>query len=188
MKRVMLLGVGLVASGCVHFECKVHGGDEVRSLRSEHFIVTSDLPLEAHLAETRRLELLWDTFSAFFNMQVSRAQVPVVVLRSTDAVESFSDGYAGFVRRSGPRVLVVGAMKDAQQSHDTNAHELTHLVSAYMLPRQPRWLAEGLATRSSKTPSSATSAPCAWVDGTRAAPRTRFRSCSASRSSDSGTA
>lgn len=147
MKRwVGVWGVVVMASGCAHFECQAHGGSEVRALETEHFIVTSDLPLEQHRAQAERLELLWDTFAAFFRADVETAQVPVVVMKSTDAVESFAEGYAGFVRRDGPTALVVGAVTDDQDGHDTNAHELTHLVSAFMLPRQPRWLAEGLAT------------------------------------------
>lgn len=143
-----LLGLGLLAllgSGCAHFECTAHGGAEVRSLSSEHFVVTSALPLAAHRAEAERLELLWDTFAAFFGADVAHARVPMVLLDDTGDVESFASGYSGFVRRNGPRVLVVGAPA-AEGAPGTNAHELTHLVSAFMLPRQPRWLAEGLAT------------------------------------------
>ena len=49
-----LWGLGLLAllgSGCAHFECTAHGGAEVRSLSSEHFVLTSALPLAAHRAE-----------------------------------------------------------------------------------------------------------------------------------------
>lgn len=141
------LALAVVSSSCAHFECNLHGGDEVRSIKTEHFVVTSDLPPEAHRAQAERLELLWDTFSVFFGADVERAEVPVVVLRSERAVESFSSGYySGFVRRQGPTVLVVGGAATAKSAHDSNAHELTHLVSAFLLPRQPRWLSEGLAS------------------------------------------
>ena len=97
---VVLLAVS--GSSCVHFECKVHGGEEVRALKTEHFVVTSDLPLDQHKKQAERLELLWDTFAAFFGADVESASLPVVVLQSTDAVASFASGYAGFVRRVGP--------------------------------------------------------------------------------------
>lgn len=145
MKKLVLGLMVLVASSCVHFECKLHGGDEVRSLKTDHFLVTSDLPPDAHRAEAERLELLWDTFAAFFGADAATAEVPVLVLRSPGAVSSFTEGYAGFVAHKGPAVLVVGAAAERGE-RDTNAHELTHLVSAFMLPRQPRWLAEGLAS------------------------------------------
>jgi hypothetical protein len=143
---VGVVGALVLTSGCAHFECKLHGGDEVRSLKTDHFVVTSDLPPEEHRAQAERLELLWDTFAAFFHADVATAQVPVVVLKSTEIVEWFASDYAGFVRRNGPNVLVVGAVAADPRGRDTNAHELTHLVSAFMLPRQPRWLAEGLAS------------------------------------------
>lgn len=138
---VTVLGL---ASGCVHFECKKHGGSEVRSIATEHFVVTSALPLEQHKAQAEKLELIWDTFAAFFGADVERARVPIVLLNSTDDVSYFASGYVGFVRRSGPTVLVIGAPDD-DGGLGTSTHELAHLVSAFMLPRQPRWVAEGLA-------------------------------------------
>lgn len=133
----------VAGAGCSHFECTAHGGREVRALRTEHFVVTSDLPVEAHRAEAERLELLWDTFAAFFGADVPEAAIPVVVMADASDVDFFAPGYRGFVRRSDPVVLVVGA--PAEEGHtNVNAHELTHLVSAYLLPRQPRWVAEGL--------------------------------------------
>ncbi len=137
------LAAALLA-GCAHFECTAHGGREVRELKTEHFVVTSDLPPDEHRAEAERLELLWDTFAQFFRADVPSAAVPVVVMSDPEDVGAFAVGYSGFVRRSSGRVLVVGSkVKTGKTS--TNAHELTHLVSAYMMPRQPRWIAEGLA-------------------------------------------
>jgi hypothetical protein len=146
IRSLTVAALGVALSGCVHaFECTVHGGDEVRELTTDHFVVTSDLPLKEHLAEANSLELLWDTFAAFFRAEVPTARIPVVVLPDTSTVESFASGYAGFVVRRGPTALVVGAPTEKGASN-TNAHELTHLVSAFMLPRQPRWVAEGLGT------------------------------------------
>lgn len=146
MKLGVLVALSIVASGCVkRFECALHGGVEVRSITTEHFVVTSGLPLEAHRVEAEHLELLWDTFAAFFHTDIATARIPVLVLDDTDAVESFASGYAGFVIRRGPDVLVVGAPA-APKATNVNAHELAHLVSYYLLPRQPRWLAEGLGT------------------------------------------
>ncbi|MCC6338235.1 MAG: DUF1570 domain-containing protein, partial [Myxococcales bacterium] len=140
---VALVACGCTA-GCKHFECTAHGGHEVRSFTTEHFVVTSDLPREEHRAEAERLELLWDTLAAFFQADVPEASLPVVVLRDTSDVATFAPGYSGFVTRSDPEALVVSAPAGEGQPN-VNAHELTHLVSAYLLPRQPRWVAEGLA-------------------------------------------
>ncbi|MDX2015979.1 MAG: DUF1570 domain-containing protein [Myxococcaceae bacterium] len=138
--------VAAVASGCVkRVECEVHGGAGVRELVTDHFVISSELPDAELEAEARRLELLWDTFATFFRAEVPRARIPVVVLQDTETVASFAEGYSGFVSRQGPRVLVVGAPSEPGATN-VNAHELTHLVSDFMLPRQPRWLSEGLAT------------------------------------------
>ena len=146
MRLGVLVALLSFATGCVkRFECAVHGGDEVRSITTEHFVVTSALQLDKHRTEAEHLELLWDTFAAFFHADVASARIPVLVLDDTDTVESFAEGYSGFVIRKGPDVLVVGA-PSAPKAANTNAHELAHLVSAYLLPRQPRWLAEGLGT------------------------------------------
>lgn len=142
--RWILIVSSLFASACVHFECKQHGGTEVRSLTTEHFVVTSAMPLEQHKAQAEKLELMWDTFAAFFGADVERARVPIVLLEDDDEVRYFASGYVGFVRRVGPTVLVVGA-PDEQGGLGSSVHELAHLVSAFMLPRQPRWVAEGLA-------------------------------------------
>ncbi len=147
MRRLSLvLGLVVASSGCVkHFECEVHKGPGVRELVTEHFVVSSDLP-EAELREEGlRLELLWDTFAAYFRFDVAKARIPVVVFEKSAAVQAFAEGYAGYVVRQGTRVLVVGDRAE-KGALNTNAHELTHLVSAFMLPRQPHWIAEALAT------------------------------------------
>lgn len=145
--RAAIVVAGLLAgSGCVkHFECAVHGGAGARSITTDHFVVTSALPEAEHRAQAEQLELLWDTLAAYFHAEVPSARIPVLILEDTEVVERFSDGYAGFVTRRGPDVLVVGAPSEPKQSN-VNAHELAHLVSAFMLPRLPHWLSEGLAT------------------------------------------
>lgn len=143
MRLSALLLAAVTGLGCAHFECTAHGGREVRALKTEHFVVTSDLPADAHRAEAERLELLWDTFAAFFGADVPEAAIPVVVMADQGDVDFFAPGYRGFVRRSDPEVLVVGAPSE-EGGTNVNAHELTHLVSACLLPRQPRWVAEGL--------------------------------------------
>ncbi|MFT3708790.1 MAG: DUF1570 domain-containing protein [Archangium sp.] len=133
----------IVFSSCAHFECQKHGGTEVRSIATDHFVIISSLPLDKHRAQAEKLELLWDSFGAFFGVTVERARIPVVLMNSASDVSSFGSGALGFVQRRGPTALVVGAPDG--DGVGTSAHELTHLVSAFMVPRQPRWVSEGLA-------------------------------------------
>lgn len=146
MMRWSVVVAAVMSLGCVkHFECEVHRGAGVREVVTDHFVVSSELNEVDLREEGIRLELLWDTFGAYFHSEVANARIPVVVLDSSSAVQSFAQGYSGFVLRRGTQVLVVGGRTE-KGGTNVNAHELTHLVTTYMLPRQPHWIAEGLAS------------------------------------------
>jgi hypothetical protein len=151
MNRGWLVACWVVASGCAHrFECAAHGGSTVRSLETEHFFVVSDLPLETTRVETRKLEQLWDAWVVFFGHAPTRGVPLRVVLSEPGAAREFVAEAAGFVRTSVPpmlfsTVIVTTGADGKDQSYSTNAHEMVHLVSHFWLPRQPRWISEGLA-------------------------------------------
>lgn len=154
MGRGWFVAVVVVASlsGCTHrFECRAHGGDEVRRIESEHFVVASDLPLATMRAETRKLEQLWDAWVVFFGHAPEGSARLQVVLSPPGASSEFIENTAGFVRFAVPALLfstvtVTTGTDGKEVSYSSNAHELVHLVSHFWLPRQPRWLSEGLAT------------------------------------------
>lgn len=149
---VPLLAVFLTACATPHrLECVAHGGQPVLRIESDHFQVTGEFP-EALLAlETRKLELLWDAWVAFFGANPATTGKLQVVLARQGASSEFVDDSAGFVRYAVPARLFStlytvsspGGRETAYAS--TNAHELVHLVTVFWLPRQPRWIAEGLA-------------------------------------------
>lgn len=151
MRRIWL-ALGVAATGCAHhrFECERDGGGPVLRVTTEHFAVTSDLPADALSREARRLENLWDSWAAFLQHEpAATGRVPVLVTRD-DGVHEFSPGHDGFVV-FGLEPVTVTAVREytrlgKAEQLAANAHELVHLVSAYWLPRQPRWLAEGLAS------------------------------------------
>lgn len=150
MLRVWL-ALGVAASGCAHhrFECERHGGGPVLRVTTDHFVVTSDLPAAALTRQARRLENLWDSWAAFLQHEpIATGRLPVLVTRD-DGVEEFSAGHSGFVVFKLEPVTVTSVREStAYGKTDTSsadAHELVHLVSSFWLPRQPRWLAEGLA-------------------------------------------
>lgn len=137
----------LLASGCAHrLECREHGGGEVVRVASEHFDVVSTLPIEVTRTELSRLERLWDAFSVYFGHAPPPTEPLRVFLVGPGGVEEFGPGSAGFVQTTLQPVLVSAVSVDERgHAWSANAHELVHLLSAYWLPRQPRWIAEGLA-------------------------------------------
>lgn len=147
MARRALLVLALAVGGCANLrlECRAHHGDPVLAVRSDHFRIVSDLPEPALVKEAGRLELLWDTFAAYFRGQVDAAAIPVVVVNDVDKIAEFWPEHSGFMTRRGPDVLLVGA-PSRKKHHGSNAHEMAHLVSTFFVRRQPRWLSEGLAT------------------------------------------
>lgn len=140
-------------SGCAahRYECERHGGRPSLRIDSEHFTVTSDLPADEARVEVRRLERLWDAYSVFFHFEpTTSARVPVLVSKDEAAAELMGDdNVAGFFFAS-IEPLLVTTVHDWEVGGNivrtsAGAHELVHLVSRFWLPRQPRWIAEGLA-------------------------------------------
>lgn len=136
----------LLSSGCAHrLECREHGGGEVVRLATEHFEVVSTLPVETTRLHASRLERLWGAFSAFFGHTPAAVEPLRVVLLDDDGAEEFApegDGFVGTVLR--PLVLTSVHAGDGR-AWTPSVHALVHLLSPHWLPRQPRWIAEGLA-------------------------------------------
>lgn len=143
--------LSLLVSGCAahRFECVQHGGRPAIRIESDHFAATSDLPAEELTLELRRLERLWDAYSVFFQYEpTTTGRVPVLVSRD-EAADEFIAGSGGFFVASIEPIFVT-TVQDFDVSGKTvrrsaSAHELVHLVSRFWLPRQSRWIAEGLA-------------------------------------------
>jgi hypothetical protein len=109
--------------------------------------------------ENMRRALLVGAFSGFYIPPEARAEV--IVMRDRQAFKAmFNERWMGLATRSeeGPVLHIPGAPGDwafgerrhggFKQQGDTNvvAHELAHFYASYALGRQPRWLAEGLAS------------------------------------------
>ncbi|RKG93898.1 hypothetical protein [Corallococcus terminator] len=156
--RLGLLGLALTLfSGCVTSRgalCPAEGGLPWREVRSSHFRVRTNLEEKAavqtavELEEFRRALLL--AWGPGFDPP---GTVDVILLSNPRDLEEFTDGrYAGFVGQTGdgPRMVMTGGggylLPDAPGDKETQAHELAHYLSAFALPRQSRWVAEGLAS------------------------------------------
>lgn len=146
-----VLSVAAVGSGCAHrFECTAHGGRVVRQVETEHFVVTSDFEEAVLVKQAIELEQLWSSWALFFKHRPETSARLQVVLSEGGATDEFAEGYAGFVRYGAVPLMISDVrrveLNGQVRYYSANAHEMAHFVSHFWLRRQPRWLAEGLAT------------------------------------------
>ncbi|RKH14546.1 DUF1570 domain-containing protein [Corallococcus sp. CA053C] len=155
--RLGILGLALTLfSGCAASRalCPAEGGRPWREVRSTHFRVRTNLEEKAaaqsavELEEFRRALLL--AWGPDFDPPGS---VEVVLLSNPRDLEEFTGGqFAGYAGQTpdGPRMVMTGdggyLLPDAPGDKGVQAHELAHYLSAFALPRQPRWISEGLAS------------------------------------------
>ncbi|HEX8703536.1 MAG TPA: DUF1570 domain-containing protein [Myxococcaceae bacterium] len=162
MKRVMrwlpgfALGIAvLLGTGCstIRAVCPEEGGHAWHELRSAHFVVRTNLdPVPARkvtldLERYRRALLL--AWTRDFDPP---GRLEVIVLRTRGQLAEFdASGYDGFTAFTinGPVIVMDGGgdvYSGKAAARNIQAHELAHYLSRFMLVRQPRWFAEGLAT------------------------------------------
>lgn len=143
-------------SGCQHVpryaECQTHHGTPWRELTSQHFRLTTNLDSEAakatliELERTRRMLL----YSAWRDAVDPQGRIDAFVLQSHEQLNEFADeDVAGFVARN-ERGLAIVLGGQSYTFHASPArrlvmHEMAHYINSYVLLRQPRWIAEGLA-------------------------------------------
>ncbi|WP_242337211.1 hypothetical protein [Anaeromyxobacter sp. SG66] len=141
-----------LATGCAHlstsFTCPAKGGVPWREVRSEHFVVTTDLGSRGAQELTRELEMLHLALrSALFGTPPAMpGTIRVVVFRTRDEFLGFAPAsLAAFfgTLHGEPLVVLDGALPYGVRT--TLAHELTHYMAARAFARQPRWFAEGMA-------------------------------------------
>jgi tetratricopeptide (TPR) repeat protein len=118
-------------------------------LRSDHFVVRTDLPKDDAARTVIELEEVRATFARFISSSAPQpaGKMQVVQLADGDDLEEFvGRGVGGFAARDvfGRPMTVMGVWRDWRPL-PVLEHELAHLVSFSVLPRQPSWFAEGLA-------------------------------------------
>ncbi|MBL8958057.1 MAG: hypothetical protein JNK82_45205, partial [Myxococcaceae bacterium] len=152
--RPVLAAAVLAATGCatVRPECGIHGGTPWLEVRSEHFVMHTNLDEPDALRMSAELELGLAALHRAMRQGVPKTPAPVeaVVLRNVDQLQGAigQSNVVGYWRPDwrGPLIVMGGQSTLTASDRDlaTLKHELTHFVSAYHLGRQPRWVAEGL--------------------------------------------
>jgi tetratricopeptide (TPR) repeat protein len=137
-----------LALACSHAQRNADGTPAFREFRGEHVRVVTDLPDaegRAAVVEFERIRIAF--YSTFFKVASPPPGGLVAVgFADDDELHEFAPpGMLGFFARTGFGEEIV-AMSGANPSDSpVLRHELAHQISATLLPRQPRWLAEGLA-------------------------------------------
>jgi tetratricopeptide (TPR) repeat protein len=126
------------------------GGPAWRELTSEHIVLRTDLDSLPAERIVRELELVQALLPQALGKKVEISERLEVVAFATKA-EMFSvtgsRDYVGEVFNKGParqQVLLAGNLDRTQAT--VIAHEMAHVLAYRIMPRQPRWFAEGLAT------------------------------------------
>lgn len=155
--RLALLLLPLLLAGCAHggrAQCPAEGGPAWRELRSAHFRMRTDM--DAQTAYDTLLQL--ERYRLALRLHWGEAfdppvQVEVIALRHLSELREFARGkVSGYALRrpQGPLLVFAGRegflLEDSAANDGTPLHELAHLLGWYAMPRQPRWLSEGLAT------------------------------------------
>lgn len=144
--------LGLLVTGCatVSPECASHGGNTWRQVRSPHFSLVTNLSAEEAKTSMLKLELSRAAVAPVLQgAELSSAPIEVVLFASgaqlaavTGTDESFwSEDFRGplLVIQDDANILASNPQLERAM------HELTHLLSARVFRRLPRWVAEGLA-------------------------------------------
>jgi Flp pilus assembly protein TadD len=138
-------------AGSQHFVCPARQGPSWRELKSDHFVLQTDLDPAAAASVLEQLETLRAVLQAgMFNRPVSVPErLEVVAFASLPEfaeVTHRADLYGYFSRDAlgGKRMVLGGGLGSIQGA--VVAHELTHLLPHHFLVRQPRWFSEGIAT------------------------------------------
>jgi tetratricopeptide (TPR) repeat protein len=150
LRFIAILLLLALLGGCTYFICPAKGGATWRELKSDHFVLQTDVDQ----SEARHiLEQLEQMRAALVQIIIGKAEaetgrLKVIVIAERSRFTEFmpSKEFAGLFRNTqlGDEVIILRSDNSPAQRR-TIAHELTHSLSLHLIGRQPLWLAEGLA-------------------------------------------
>lgn len=145
---ILAAALGACTPARTSFRCEAHGGAPWRVIHADHYTVVTDLEGPEARALARELEVMRSAVAAslFQRQHDPPVRATVVAFADRGAFETFAPAaalaYFAF-GESEPKIVLPGRLGAEQRR--VLAHEIAHHVAAYVLLRQPRWLAEGLA-------------------------------------------
>ena len=143
----------LLLTACVTDQAAKGGEERAVSewveIHTEHFRVRAQLDEQAAFEAARSLEVMRAGVLAYFGARgPPKDHLDVLVYRDASSLADFvATGVAGFVAQgsNGPSIVTSAAGLHDPAFVKVMSHEIAHHVSATLMPRQPRWLSEGLA-------------------------------------------
>lgn len=152
-RRLVLLLAGLsagLAAGCAAIpDCPARGGPDWRELRSEHFILNTDMRAGKAEDALRELEHLRAAVLAAAFPTARRqptGRIPVIIVDDRIHWMEYFPRNDGVFTHALWQPLIIMYGGNSLEREETIKHELVHYLSRFYLRHQPRWLAEGLAT------------------------------------------
>jgi hypothetical protein len=122
------------------------GGPAWRELTTEHFTLWTDTSLSRARQLMRDMEDLRHVVIGIAFRGGGEGRVLVIALRDDDEVRAFLPGdFKAIASDTTTAVFQPMIMIPADSHDEVVAHELTHTISQTVIPKQPRWFAEGLA-------------------------------------------
>lgn len=150
----ILLVAGTIACACAPREliCLKRGGDAWYELRSEHFILRTNLDRNEAKIRSRQLERMHDALAQAISVVLPHHptpsdQIEVVHFSHPMQLEEFvGESTSGFMSKDQGGVFIASSETESGKGRDhLLMHELTHRFLAAQVDRYPRWLTEGLA-------------------------------------------
>ncbi len=169
VRRTAAVALFSLAAGCAHslsFRCPAEGGAPWLEIQSDHFELKTDVAGDQAARVIRELEMTRTAeLGAWDSALDPPVRLEVVVVRTTSEFRElvgdlfpFVEGY--YAPTSRPRIVAgLFPVGRASASHrwlkleaqeeaaagEIPRHELAHHLTSQVLPRQPRWLGEGMA-------------------------------------------
>jgi tetratricopeptide (TPR) repeat protein len=120
-----------------------------QELESEHFVLLTDSSTETATALIKRLErgrlLMLMVMWSGRTTPAGRMRV-IHFAHQRDLVDQTRSGISGLVQSDAFGGRIVGTAESWDGIDMVLNHELAHRLAAHFIPRQPRWVAEGIAT------------------------------------------
>jgi tetratricopeptide (TPR) repeat protein len=142
------LGLFLLLAACAHAP-RSNDPQNWLELRSEHFLVRTDLPEEDARKAVTDMELVRTALlgAGWHSSREPRSRTAVVLLASQAEMNEFGQkSLLGFASSNvfGEPFLAVSAAQDVLEQ-ELFKHELTHVINEGFLVSKPRWVNEGIA-------------------------------------------
>ncbi len=148
MRRALAVTILLVSSAHASGPAPVPASGW-QELRSEHFVLLTDSSTETATALIKRLErgrlLMLMVMWSGRTTPAGRMRV-IHFAHQRDLVDLTRSGISGLVESDAFGGRIVATAESWDGIDMVLNHELAHRLSEHFIPRQPRWIAEGITT------------------------------------------